>query len=165
MSLPTPINWLHLGAGPTTSFYAVGAGIVGGVNPEPYEFETGPDLSKGAKITQFRWWRFFADEYSANEYAKSVVWGRNNDWNKVTTTPTIEADVKSLKIKNTGPLMYKKDGRSKPKPLFGPMTKAYYVKKWGIKPEGVSRYINQVVVVKIELNSKTWSEKEFGQYY
>ena len=162
MSLPTPINWLHLGAGPTASFYAVGAGIIGSINPEPYEVETGPaDLSNVAKITQFRWWRFFADEHSANEYAKSVVWGRNNDWNE---SGSKDADVKSLKIKNSGPLMYKKDGRSKPKPLFGPMTNAYYVKKWAIKPEGATRYINQVVVMKIELDPKTWSEKEFGPY-
>jgi hypothetical protein len=163
MSLPTPLNWLHQGVGSSQGFYAVGTAITAGVNSEPFEIESDAMKSGAAVmlIHQFRGWRFFADEYSANEYAQKVVLGRNNDWNEEGST----VEVKKLKVKNKGPLMFKKDGRSKAKPLFGPLTNSYYVSKWGLKPEGYGRYINQVMVLRIELDSKTWSEKDFGPYY
>ncbi len=159
--LPTPLNWLHQGVGESQGFYAVGAAISGGINQEPFHVESGPLSGASQPIEQFRGWRFFADEYSANEYAIAVAYGRNNEWNKDDSP----VEVKKLKIKNTGPLMYKKDGRAKAKPLFGPLTDSFYVSKWGLKPEGQSRYINQVVVIRINLGSKSWSEKEFGPYY
>ena len=162
--LPTPLNWLHQGVGASQGFYAVGVAIIGGVNSEPFEIEshaTRMDVATVMPIHQFRGWRFFADEYSANEYAKKVVWGRNNAWNEEGST----VEVKKLKVKNKGPLMFKKDGRSKANPLFGPLTNSYYVSKWGLKPEGQGRYINQVMVLRIDLGSKTWSEKDFGPYY
>ena len=161
--LPTPLNWLHQGVGSSQGFYAVGVAITGGINTEPFETESGPMnvAMINVPIHQFRAWRFFADEYSANEYAQKVVWGRNNEWNEEGST----VEVKKLKVKNKGPLMFKKDGRSKAKPLFGPLTNSYYVAKWGLKPEGSARYINQVMVLRVELGSKTWTEKEFGPYY
>ena len=161
--LPTPLNWLHQGVGESQGFFAVGTTITSGVNAEPFETESG-SMRSGASIFlihQFRAWRFFADEYSANQYAQMVVWGRNNAWNEEGST----VEVKKLKVKNKGPLMFKKDGRSKAKPLFGPLTNSYYVSKWGLKPEGASRYINQVMVLRVDLGSKTWTEKEFGPYY
>ena len=170
--LPTPINWLHQGVGESQGFYAVGVGITSGINIEPWENEEGPmTLSSSDRrlIHNMRSWRFFADEYSANQYAQKVVWGQN--WNDAQDRkgPWQEEGsnviVKKLKIKNRGPLMFKKDGRSKAKPLFGPLTNSYYVSKWGIKPEGTNRYINQVMVIRVDLGSKTWSEEEFGPYY
>lgn len=160
--LPTPLNWLHQGVGESQGFYAVGVAITGGINAEPFEVESGPLVGdSGRRIELFRGWRFFADEYSASEYAQKVVWGKNNEWNREGST----VEVKKLKIKNKGPLMFKKDGRSKAKPIFGPLTNSYYVSKWGLKPEGSARYINQVMVLRVELGSKTWSKKEFGPYY
>ena len=162
--LPTPLNWLHQGVGESQGFFAVGVAITSGINAEPFEVESGLLSSinnSSHAIFQFRGWRFFADEYSANQYAQKAALGNNNAWNEEGST----VEVKKLKVKNQGPLMFKKDGRSKAKPLFGPLTNSYYVSKWGLKPEGSARYINQVMVLRVELGSKTWTEKEYGPYY
>ena len=141
MSLPEPINWLHMSE--AEYIYLVSTGPPEqGVKTDRDFWQNFPEPSGMVPLNQQRYWNFndwefYTNEQKAIERAKEIGW--KDGWDGAgelspTDTWTIE-EMKKLSIK--GPY---------------PTTGVEIIHKWGVKNPQTNKWTRQTYVVRVKNN-------------
>lgn len=136
MSLPEPINWLHMSSPDYIYLVSTGPPELG-VKTERDFWQNFPEPSNKsltAEMKQRFWnftnWEFFTNEEKAIERAKEICW--KDGWESAGTT--IE-EMKKLSIKS-------------PYPTTG----VEIIHKWGVLVRSTNKFTRQTYVVRVKTN-------------
>jgi len=136
MSLPEPINWLHMSSPDYIYLVSTGPPELGVKTERDFWQNFAEPSNKGMvplnqqRYWNFNDWEFYTNEQKAIERAKEICW--KDGWESAGTT--IE-EMKKLSIK--GPY---------------PTTGVEIIHKWGVKNPQTNKWTRQTYVVRVKTN-------------